>query len=211
MKSDSYIICIGRQLGSGGREVAQKLAQKLGIAYYDKEIIAEAAKESGLDLSCFEKVDEIPSNSFLNCFAGGFEFPFYPVGTTSESSYLGGNNLFQIQSDTIVELAKKGSAVFVGRAADYVLREHPRMLSLFLTASFEDRIARVSKLMEISDEKAKEMIVRCDKKRAEFYNYYTFRRWGDAAGYDICLNTSIHSIDEVVEEIVSVVNEQFLR
>ena len=120
------------------------------------------------------------------------------------------NNLFQIQSDTIENLAQKGSSIFVGRAADYILREHPRMLSVFLTANLEDRIQRVSQLAEVDASQAKQMIAECDKKRADFYNYYTFREWGNAAGYDMCLNTSVLSIDQVVEDIISVVTEKFL-
>ena len=130
MRSDNYIICVGRQLGSGGREVAKKISERLDIAYYDKEIITAAAKESGLDMSCFEKVDEMPSSSFLNCFGGGFEFPFYPVAAGADNSCMSRNNLFQIQSETIINLAEKGSSIFVGRAADYILRDHPRMLSI---------------------------------------------------------------------------------
>ena len=210
MRSDDYIICVGRQLGSGGREVAKKISERLNIAYYDKEIITAAAKESGLDMSCFEKVDEMPSSSFLNCFGGGFEFPFYPVATGADNSCMSRNNLFQIQSETIINLAEKGSSIFVGRAADYILRDHPRMLSIFLTADLEDRINRVCALAQVDKSQAKQMISECDKKRADFYNYYTFREWGNAAGYDMCLNTSVLSIDQVVEDIVKVVAEKFL-
>ncbi|MBR2948142.1 MAG: cytidylate kinase-like family protein [Bacteroidales bacterium] len=208
MKSDNYIICIGRQLGSGGREVAKKISERLNIAYYDKEIISEASLHSGLNKSCFENVDEKPS-SFLNCFGMEYGFPFYPISGAMENSCLSRDNLFQIQCDTITMLSQKGSAVFVGRAADYILRDHPRMLSVFLTANISDRIERVSKLAQVDHAKAKQMISECDKKRSEFYNYYTFREWGNAAGYDMCLNTSVLSINQVVDDIIKVVVEKF--
>ena len=146
--SHNFAVCIGRQLGSGGRNVALAISRKMGIAFYDKEIINQAAKDSGLDPEYFEKVDEKPTIPILGGFAG-VHIPFFSGGYLDTESYLGNNNLFKIQSRTIEMLADKGPGVFVGRCADYILRDRPRTLSVFITAAMEDRIERLSKLLSI--------------------------------------------------------------
>ncbi len=202
---NNLAICIGRQLGSGGREVARLISEKLGIAYYDREIIVQAAKDSGLDVGCFDCMDEKPAHSLLGGWMS-FEAPFYSTGILNTEGYLGGTNIFQIQSQTIESLADKGDSVFVGRCADYILRERPRVFSVFITAGIDDRVARITKMMGISREEALKCIEEGDKKRAEYYNYYTFKKWGDTSSYDICFNSSLLSTEEIAEKIIELIS-----
>lgn len=185
----NVIICIGRQLGSGGREVAHIISQKMGISFYDKEIIEIAARQSGISAEMFEKADEKPSDKFM----GGF---------MNTQGYIDNNSLFLIQSETIRALAAKGSSVFVGRCADYILRDYPHLLSVFITADIADRVSRLCSLFSIDEEKAKEMIKVTDKKRAEYYNFYTFKEWGAASSYNVCLSTSGVGVDVIADRII---------
>ncbi len=198
---NNLAICIGRQLGSGGREVARLISQKMGIAYYDREIIIQAAKDSGLDVGCFDCMDEKPTHSLLGGLIA-LEGPCYSTGVLNTETYLGGTNIFQIQSQTIEALADKGDGVFVGRCADYILRERPRVFSAFITASLEDRVARVTKMMDLTEAQALKCIEEGDRKRAEYYNYYTFKKWGDTTSYDICFNSSLLSVEEIADKII---------
>ncbi len=198
---NNLAICIGRQLGSGGREVAKLISEKLGIAYYDREIILQAAKDSGLDVGCFDCMDEKPRHSLLGGLMS-FESPCYSTGILNSETYLGSANIFQIQSQTIETLADKGDSIFVGRCAEYILRERPKVFSAFITASTEDRVKRITKMMGVDKEEALKCIEEGDKKRAEYYNYYTFKKWGDTSSYDICFNSSLLSVEEIADKII---------
>ncbi len=204
---DNLAICIGRQLGSGGREVAKLISERMGIAYYDREIIIQAAKDSGLDAGCFDKVDEKPSLPLLGGMMS-MEMPFYSAGMLNTETYLCNNNIFQIQSQTIESLADKGDGIFVGRCADYILRDRSRLLSVFITANMEDRVTRLCKLLSISSEEAVVQIKECDRKRSEYYNYFTFKKWGEISSYDLCFNSSLLSIDEIADKIITLTSER---
>lgn len=207
----NFAICIGRQLGSGGRDIARIISQKMGIAYYDKEIIALTAKESGLAPEYFENADERHTTPVIGCF-GEAGMPCYCFGGMgSDSAYLSNDNLFNIQSGTVRHLASQGPSVFVGRCADYILRDMTCLLSVFITANMEFRKKRVAEYFSISEEEAVSRIRECDRKRAEYYNYYTFRKWGDAASYDFCLNSSIMGIEETADRIMDICREKILR
>ncbi len=209
--NNNFAICIGRQLGSGGREIARIISRKMGIAYYDKEIITLTAKESGLAPEYFEQADEKHSTPVIGCFSET-GMPYYCFGRVGGSSaYLSNDHLFNIQSETIRNLASKGPSVFVGRCADYILREMPRLLSVFITANMECRIERVSGYFSITEEEAALKIRESDRKRAEYYNYYTFKKWGDASSYDFCLNSSIMGIEETADRIIDICNEKILK
>lgn len=209
-QNNNFAVCVGRQLGSGGRDVAKLVSEKLGIAFYDREIILATAKESGLTCECFEKSDERRSIPVMGCY-GEMGMSFYGFGSMlGGSAYLSDENLFKIQSDTILKLSAQGPSVFVGRCADYILRDMPQILSVFITANKEDRLARLSAKLSITLEEAAVKIKECDRKRAEYYNYYTFKKWGDAASYDFCLSTSVMGIEEVADRIVAVCREKFL-
>jgi cytidylate kinase len=201
--NDSYIITIGRQLGSGGKLIGQRLSGIFNIPCYDKELIHIASKESGIGRELFEQADESNSHSFLNAYFG-FRSGFMGY---NETNYLCNETLFKIQSDVIREIASKGSGIFVGRCADYILRDHPRCLRLFIAASMPDRISRLCHELGISEKEAQARIEQVDRKRAAYYNYYSNKEWGVARSYDICLNSSFFSLDE----IIAIVEEQIRR
>lgn len=193
----NYAINIGRQLGSGGREIGEKLAQRLNIPFYDKELISIASQESGLAKDFFEQADEKTGFPFTSALFG-LRSTF--IGDEYIDNYLGHESLFRIQSDVIRELNQKHSCVFVGRCADYILRDNPLAVNVFIFADIEERIKRVAKRNQLSDKKAKEMIEKTDKRRASYYNYYSSKKWGKADSYHLCLNSSI-GLDKSVEFI----------
>jgi cytidylate kinase len=192
------IITIGRQLGSGGREIGKKLSEALNMAYYDKELIEIAAKESGMSRKLFEEADECTRKAFPGSFFGT-RFPLFGEGTMAYSG-LSNELLFKIQSDVIRKLADVQPCVFIGRCADYVLRDRKDCLNVFVSANDEDRINRIISYGngEIPVEKARYLIENVDKKRAAFYNYYTNKTWGKASSYHICLNSSVFGVDGIV-------------
>lgn len=192
------IITIGRQFGSGGRIVGKKLAEQLGIAYYDKELINLASKESGICGEFFEKADEKTSGSLLKALAMGFSMN---NAIFQSNDYLSNESLFQIQSDVIRKVAAEGSCILVGRCADYILRNDPDCIHVFVSAFLEDRIHRTMEYNQLDEKQAGEYIHKADKSRASYYNYYTDKIWGAAESYDLCINSSIYGIDQTVEFI----------
>lgn len=200
------IITIGRQFGSGGRTIGKKLAEQLDLAYYDKELINLASKESGICGEFFEKADERNSGSLLKALAMGFSMSH---GLFQSKDYLSNESLFQIQSDVIREIAEQGSCIIVGRCADYILRECPDCVHVFISASLEDRIRRAMEYDDrLDSETAGEYIHRADKLRASYYNYYTDKIWGAAESYDLCINSSCCGIDKTTEYIRRFVEEK---
>lgn len=195
--NNRYAINIGRQLGSGGREIGSRLAEQLGISYYDKELINIASKESGLCKEFFEQADEKTSQSFVGRIFG-IRSPFINDGTIPYDNCLSNDALFKIQSDVIRKLAEEKSCLFVGRCADYILRENPRCVNIFVCASMEDRIRRLCEKTNITPEEAEELIEKTDRKRASYYNYYSYKVWGAAATYHLCIDSSALGIDETV-------------
>jgi cytidylate kinase len=197
---ENYIINIGRQLGSGGHTIGEKLSGQLNIAYYDKELLQIASQESGLGKEFFERADEKTNIHLFGDFVGWFSSS---MNQGYFNNYLRNESLFQIQSDVIRQLAERQSCIFVGRCADYILRDHPRCLNIFITARFEDRLQRIIKKEKISSEKAKEVIERTDKQRSGYYNYYSNKVWGMSTSYHLCINSSLLGIDETVAYIRS--------
>lgn len=195
---EPFVINIGRSLGSGGRAIGRLLQKELNIAYYDREILNLAAKESGLCAEVFEHADE--KNRFLRTlgnmipFIGGSE-SFYP-GELSEE------NLFRIQADAIRKAAADHSCIFIGRGADYVLRDFPRCVNVFVTADMNDRIRAVCQHENVNEQKARERIEQVDKARARFYNFFTSGTWGAAATYDLCINSSILGMEGSADFII---------
>lgn len=204
---NKIIINIGRQYGSGGRLIGEKLAKNLNIAFYDKELINLASKESGLGKEFFEQADEKKSYSSFRGFLG---LRSNTIGDAFLNNYLSNEALFKIQSDIIRELAEKQSCVFVGRCADYILRKNSSCLNIFITADTEDRIKRVKerKNSEFSEEKLIDLLEKTDKNRASYYNYYTNKEWGVASSYHLCLNSSVLGIDPTVELIQELVGRK---
>lgn len=198
----NYVINIGRQLGSGGKAVGEALAHRLGIRLYDKELINLAARESGLCREVFERADEKESRNLFATLIGYMRPPFLGVGGGSAHNVLSADALFRVQSEVIREVATRESAIFVGRCADYILRDHPRSLSVFLTADADDRIRRIRERRGCSVEEARRIMVRGDARRADYYNYFSMRTWGAAATYDLCVDTSALGIERTAELIL---------
>ena len=187
MNGENTIINIGRQFGSGGKLVALKISEILGIPVYDNELISRAADESGFSKELFERSDE--KRSIFNISS------FFDTGRFGDArNYVGDNELFKIQSEVIRNLAAKGSAVFVGRCSNYILRDL-KCLDVFVTAPSEDRVKRVSERLNISPEEARSRISRQDRTRETYYNFFTFGNWGAASDYDLCIDSSILGID----------------
>lgn len=197
---EKLIISIGRQFGSGGRVIGKALAQKLGIEYYDKELLLLAAKESGIASEFFEQKDE-KSHTFLEQ-----AIDFISTGHFFNDSILSGDRLFKIQSDAILKLAQEKSCVIVGRCSDYILRDNPNCVSIFLHSSDYDRAQRISKRLNISEEEAIEKMRNEDKKRANYYNFYSNKTWGESKTYDLSIDVSKIGEDQTIEIIL-----QYLR
>ena len=196
------VITIGREFGSGGHEIGMKLAEKLGIKCYDKELLQVAAKESGLCEELFASQDEKPTNSFLYSLV----MDTYSLGYSN--SYVDmpiNHKIFLAQFDAIKKLAGEGPCVMVGRCADYALAEYPNVLSVFISGNMDEKIKYISKLYDKTPEKAKDIIVKTDKKRSNYYNYYTSKKWGDARSYDVCLNSSVLGPEGTVDAILEII------
>jgi cytidylate kinase len=189
------IINIGRQFGSGGRRIAEALGIRLGIPFYDNELIVEAAQKSGFSKELFKRRDEHKSVFTLTNFLSTLN------NYSGSENYLNDNRLFQIQSDVIKELAQQGPAIFVGRASDYVLRDM-ECLDVFITAPLEVRKKDVAEREGISLEEAETLIARRDKDRESYYNYLTFGQWGVASNYDLCVDSSILGIEGTADFII---------
>lgn len=203
--NNNLIITIGRQFGSGGREVGRKVAELLGINYYDKELIQEASKASGLCAECFERVDEKAPNRFLNALSKGWMSGAsgMPSGEWSDEM------IFKVQSDVIRDIAEKHSAVIVGRCADYILRKHPACVSVFIHATEDDCVRRIIERNNgVSESEARTLSQKRNKLRAAYYNFYTDKVWGDGASYDMCINSSAIGSQATAELIVDFVKRK---
>lgn len=199
------IICIGRQLGSGGKEVGRILSEKLGVKLYDNEILSAAAEKSGFNEVFFANADE---KSNPGIFGGLFGSTLTSKDIVSQSTFLSNDALFIIQSEAIKEIANRESSIFIGRCADYILRDNPSCLSVFVTASIEDRVNRICNHQKISYEDAIKIIRKADKQRMSYYNYFTDKTWGAAASYDLCISSSTFGIDGVVDTILDMLKRK---
>ncbi len=197
MDDKKIIINVGRQLGSGGRVIASMLAKDFGCKFYDKELLNLAAKESGFCETFFEQNDE--QKGFLKSFFYA-HMPFLS-GSSFYSNKLSQESLFQFQSDAIRKAADEGSCVFVGRCADYVLRDYKNTVSVFITADLDERVERVAKRHGCGKETAMKIITDRESERSTYYNYYTGKKWGYSASYDLCINSSILGMERTEELI----------
>ena len=195
------IYTIGREFGSGGREVGEKLAAKLGIKLYDKELLQQAAKDSGFCEEIFENHDEKPTNSFLYFLV----MDTYSVSGYSAAPFLDmplNHKVFLAQFETIKKIAEKESCVIVGRCADYALSDNPDCINIFIHADLDVRIKNVSRNLNITENKARDIINKTDKQRASYYNYYTSKKWGDSKSYNLSLDAGKLGTDNCVEMIL---------
>ena len=203
MENKHLIINVGRQLGSGGHDIARMLARDFNAKYYDKEILNLAAKESGFSEKIFEQNDE--KKGFIR---GLFSMTTPHVSGAYESGF-SQENLFKFQSDAIRKAAQEGSCVFVGRCADYVLRDFENVVNVFITASMYDRVQQILDKQNVSPSEAKRIILQAEGKRASYYNYYTGKKWGHAESYDLCVNTSILGKEETEKMIAEFIRKKF--
>lgn len=190
--SNDIIITIGRQYGSGGREIGQKLAKELNIPFYDKELLSIAAKESGIAKELFESNDEKPNNSFLYSLVMG------NYGTTDLPL---NHKIFLAQFDAIRKVAEEGPCVIVGRCADYALEQNFNCVNVFVHADMKTKVDRVIASYGVPTDKAEDKIIKTDKQRAKYYEFYTGKKWGNLENYDLTLNSTAIGIDNCVKLI----------
>ena len=198
------IVTIGRQFGSAGREIGEKVAKHYGIPCYDKELLSRAAKESGFCQEMIESHDERPTKSFLyNLVMDTYSFGY------NSSAFVDmpiSHKVFLAQFETIKKLADEGPCVIVGRCADYALSDYKNCLNLFIYGAEDTKIDRIMKKYNLSESKAMDMIIKKDKQRQSYYNYYTSKKWGRADSYDMCLNSSKFGIQGSVDLIIQTID-----
>lgn len=197
--NSNTIITIGRQFGSGGHEIGEKLAKAYGIPCYDKELLARAARESGFCEEMIKNHDERPTNSFLYNLVMDTYSMGYSTGAYVDMPI--GQRVFLAQFDTIKEVAKEGSCVIIGRCADYALSEHAECINIFIYADLDVRIKRIMDKYNVSEKEAKDMITKKDKQRASYYNYYSNKKWGQSSSYNLSIDSGVLGIDGTVEMI----------
>ncbi|MDD7403806.1 MAG: cytidylate kinase-like family protein [Butyribacter sp.] len=199
------VITIGRQYGSGGREIGEKIAKKYDIPFYDNELITRAAKESGFAEETFEKAEEKATNSLLYSLAMGIN-----VYGNQDFGFAGlslDDRIFLAQSDVIRKVAKEGPCVIVGRCADYVLKEQENVFNIFVSASMDYRLKRAIENYGIDEKKAAEFIIKNDKRRGNYYNYHVGEKWTNLNNYDLVIRSDISGIDKTVECICTYLGE----
>ena len=196
------IISIGRQIGAGGLGLARRLSEEFGLKVYDKELLAEVARESGLDEACFAQRDEHSSRGMRTALQG-FRSLFGAYNRAGTNTVMTEEQLFKIQSEVMQRIAAKEDCIFVGRCADYILREEPKLVTVFICAELEDRVQNLMRVGGKTEEEARRFIEVGDRKRAEYYNYYTFKKWGDSASYDLCIDAS--KLGNDIEKVVDLI------
>ena len=199
------IINIGRQLGSGGHDIGRMLALDFQAKYYDRELLNLAAKESGLSEKIFEQNDEKKGffRGLLNLGS-----PHVSSGSVYKSG-VSQESLFQFQSEAIKKAANEGSCVFVGRCADYVLRNLPNTVSVFVTAAMDYRVRQIMNKRHLDEDAARKFIEQGESERATYYNYYTGKKWGAAESYDLCIDSSVLGLVETEKIIAQFIKKKF--
>ena len=199
------VITIGRQFGSAGREIGERVAEHFGIKCYDKELLTRAAKESGFCEEMIHNHDERPTNSFLyNLVMDTYSFGY------NSSSFVDmpiSHKVFLAQFDTIQKIAKEGPCIIVGRCADYALAEMSNCLHIFIYGNEESKVKRIMEKYSLSEAKAREMIIKKDKQRQSYYNYYSSKKWGRADSYDLCINSSILGVEGTANLIIQYIED----
>ncbi len=199
--TDGLVLTVSREAYCGGDELARTIADKLGFKFYDREIISLASQKSGIHEDHFDAIEKRPTNSILYSVVMGMY--------TTRGAYvklddvLTDDKIYQVQADIIRDMATDGNCVFVGRCSDYILRSREKCVNIFLHASNADRISRVMKEQNATENEAKKIITRADKKRRSYYNYYTNREWGAMANYDLSLNLSKIPEQDAVKVVIS--------
>lgn len=199
------IINVGRQVGAGGREIGQMLAKDFEAKFYDRELLNLAAKESGFSEKFFKQNDE--KKGFLRGLLN-VQSPHMSGGSLWGTNF-SQESLFKFQSDAIQKAASEGSCVFMGRCADYILRDFDNVVNLFITASIDFRVELISKVKQIDASEAHKLIEHVEARRAQYYNYYTGKKWGAAESYDFCIDASILGLEETEKLIAEYIRKRF--
>ena len=198
------IINVGRQVGAGGQEIGRMLAQDFEAKFYDRELLNLAAKESGFSEKFFKQNDE-RKGFFRSLF--NVQAP-HLMGSGMYGSNFSQESLFKFQSDAIRKAAEEGSCVFLGRCADYILRDFENVVNVFITASMDFRAKIVSQVKGIDDEQARKLIEHVEARRAQYYNYYTGKKWGAAESYDLCVDASLLGLEETEKLIADFIRKR---
>lgn len=200
-----FVITIGRETGSGGRKIGQILAQRLGIAYYDKEILAQAAVDTGVERKVMEKAKI--HTRLLHQVIGAVQ-PFLGGGDIYTNQFLSDEDIYTLESKVIEKVAAERSCVIVGRVADHILRNHPRCIRLFITAQMEHRTRRIMDERKVDFKNALHYIAQTDEQRAGYYTFHASNPWGNASQYDLCINSSLFGIDETAEFLLQFISQR---
>lgn len=195
------IITIGRQFGSGGREIGVRLAKQLNIPFYDKELLRAAAEKSDLCQKVFENFDEKPKSLLYSIAMDSYMFSIPGTGLNDSLE----QQVYLATYDTLRRIADEGPCVIIGRCADYALHDNPHAVRLFIHAPMETRVQTVMKRDSLEESKARTKIIKTDKRRASYYEYYSSQKWGAVDSYDFCLDSSVFGLDgtvNLIEEIV---------
>lgn len=200
--STNYVITIAREYGSGGREIATKLAEKLGIKCYDKELLDVVSEKKGIKKDVLEKADEKKSDTFLSKRSNNL-----PAFDTFGRSI--NDRVYMVQSQVIKDIVANESCIIVGRCANHVLKDHDNVLSIFIKAPKEARIQRISERYHLSEKDAEKDIFHFDKERAAYHYFYTDTKWGDRRCYQMILDSSVLGIDGTVDLIKTIVDKKF--
>ncbi|SDA39959.1 Cytidylate kinase [Lachnospiraceae bacterium G11] len=203
------VITIARQYGSGGKTIGEMLAAKLGIEYYDKDLIYLASEESGINADLFMKADEKIKNSALFRAISKVKPYNGELITPDSDDFTSADNLFNYQAKIIKELACENSCVIIGRCADYVLRDFDNVLSVFVHAPKDFCMKKAAEKHSMSESDLEKFIAKTDKGRADYYKYHTGREWTDARNYDLCLDSSKLGFERCVDEIIAYMNVRF--
>ena len=195
------VVTIGRQFGSGGREIGLRLSKKLGIPFYDKNLLREAAEKSGLSDRIIENFDEKPKSLLYSIAMDSYMFGLPGSGASDSLE----QQVYLAIFETIRRLADQGPCVIIGRCADYALSENPNALNLFIHAPLEKRVQTVTVRENLSSDKARSLITKTDKRRAAYYEYYSSQKWGAVDSYHFCLDSSIFGPDGTVELIENII------
>ena len=207
MLPDKYVITIGRTFGSGGRALGRAIADKLGIGFYDKQLLVKAAEKAGYNIEYIEKNDERAPSVMGSSIP--FSFGFYPMSWIGNPGGGGSDSTYSAQCDLMHELAESEPCVIVGRSADYVLRDLPNVVNIFVHAPIEECVRRITSRGDVTRETdAKALAERTNKRRANFYNFYTDKRWGYAESYDLCVNSALMPIDALADYVIEFIKQR---
>lgn len=206
---EKFVITIARQYGSGGRTIGEMLADRLGIHFYDKELMKLASEDSGINERLFNTADEkVKQSVFTKMFKTEKAYKGDIISPES-GEFVSDDNLFNYQAKVVKDLAENENCVIVGRCADYVLKDYDHVLSVFIHGPKDFCMQEAAKKINLQGKELEKFIAKTDKERADYYKYYTGREWTDARNYDLCLDSSKLGFERCVDEIIAYMNVRF--